>query len=44
VISDVDAIISLRARIYQFELQLIKDNDWLLQYGTWSPSSIGDLQ
>jgi len=44
VISDVDAIISLRARIYQFELRLIKDNDWLLQHATWSPSSIVDLQ
>lgn len=43
-ISDVDAIISLRARIYQFELQLIKDNEWLLQHATWSRSRIVDLQ
>lgn len=44
VISDVDAISSLRAQIYQFELQLIKEDDWLLHQASWRPASIIDLQ
>jgi hypothetical protein len=44
VISDVDAISSLRARIYQFELQLIKEDDWLLHHASWRPASIIDLE
>ena len=44
VISGVDAISSLRAQIYQFELQLIKEDDWLLHHASWRPASIIDLE
>jgi hypothetical protein len=44
VISDVDAIAALRAQIYQFELQLTKQDDWLLQHASWRPASIIDLE
>lgn len=44
VISDVDAISALRARIYRFELRLVKDDDWLLQHASWAPASIVDLE
>ena len=44
VISDVDAISSLRAQIYQFELRLIKEKDWLLHHASWRPASIIDLK
>ena len=44
VISDVDAIAALRAQIYQFELQLTKEDDWLLRHASWRPASIIDLE
>ena len=44
VISDVDAISALRARIYRFELQLVKQDGWLLRHAVWAPASIGDFQ
>ena len=44
VISDVDAIAAMRARIYQFELQLIKEDDWLLHHATWKPARVLDLE
>ena len=44
VISDVDAIAALRAQIYQFELQLTKQDDWLLHHASWRPASIIDLK
>jgi len=44
VISDVDAIAALRAQIYQFELQLTKEDDWLLHHASWRPASIIDLE
>ncbi len=44
VISDVDAISALRARIYRFELQLVKQDGWLLRHSVWAPASIGDFQ
>ena len=40
VISDVSALSSLSARIYRFELQLIKRDDWLLRHASWEPSSL----
>jgi hypothetical protein len=43
-ISDVDALSSLRARIYRFELQLIKQDEWLLRHALWGPASIGDFE
>lgn len=43
-ISDVDALSSLRARIYRFELQLIKQDEWLLRHALWGPASIADFE
>ncbi len=44
VISDVVALSALRARIYRFELQLVKQDDWLLRHAVWAQASIGDFQ
>lgn len=43
-ISGVDALSSLRAQIYRFELQLIKQDQWLLRHALWGPASIGDFE
>jgi len=43
VITDVNSLTSLRARIYKFELQLIKDEVWLLQQAKWKPAKIKDI-
>ena len=40
VISDVNALSSLSARIYRFELQLVKQDDWLLRHASWGPASL----
>jgi len=40
-ISGVDALSSLRAQIYRFELQLVKQDEWLLRHAVWGPASIG---
>lgn len=44
VISDTSLLSSLRARIYKFELLLIKDEAWLLQQASWQPASVGDMR
>ena len=44
VISDVDALARLSARVYRFELQLVREDDWQLRHATWAPASLGDLQ
>ena len=44
VISDVNALSSLSARIYRFELQLVKQDDWLLRHASWEPASIGAFE
>jgi hypothetical protein len=44
VIADVDALAALRARIYRFELQLIKQDEWLLTYAVWGPASMSDFE
>ena len=44
VISDVSALSSLSARIYRFELQLVKQDDWLLRHASWQPANIGALE
>ena len=41
VISDVNALAALSARIYRFELQLIKQGDWLLRHASWAPATLG---
>jgi len=43
VITDLNSLPSLRARIYKFELQLIKNDDWLLQQAEWKPAKIKDM-
>ncbi len=44
VISDIDAVSALRARIYGFELRLVKQDEWLLQHASWKPASLVDLE
>ncbi len=44
VITDIDALSSLRARIYRFELDLIKQGQWQLQRARWAPASTADLR
>lgn len=44
VISDIDALANLRAQLYEFELLLIKNDEWRVQYSKWRPASIAELQ
>lgn len=44
MISDVDALSSLRARIYRFELQLIRQGGWMLRHASWAPAEIGAFE
>ncbi len=44
VISDVDALASLSARIYRFELQLVKEDDWRLRHASWEPANLGAFE
>ena len=44
VISDVNALTSLRAEIFKFDLELIKQDEWLLQSAQWQRASMGDMQ
>ncbi len=44
VISDISALPSLRARLYRFELRLVRDDRWRLQHARWEPASLADLQ
>jgi hypothetical protein len=44
VIADINALASLRARIYRFELQLVKEDDWLLRQASWAPADIGAFE
>lgn len=44
VIADVDALASLRAQIYRFELDLIRQPEWQLQHARWAPASAADLR
>jgi hypothetical protein len=44
-ISDITLLSNYRARIYYFELQLIKpDDEWLLEQASWKPASAADIQ
>lgn len=43
IITDSNLLSSLRARVYKFELQLIKNNAWLLQQAKWQPAKIKDI-
>ncbi len=42
-ITDLSAINNLRARVYKFELQLIKNDVWLLQQAKWKNANINDM-
>ena len=44
VISDVNALASLSADIYRFELELFKETKWLLKRARWQSARMGDLQ
>ena len=44
VISDINALAALRAQLYEFELQLIKEDDWLLHHASWKPASIVNFE
>ncbi len=44
VISDITALPALRARLYRFELRLLRDDEWRLQHARWEPANLGDLQ
>ena len=43
VITDLNSLSSLRARIYKFELQLIKNDVWLLQQAKWETANFKDM-
>lgn len=43
-ISGVDALARLRAQIYRFELQLVRDQQWMLQYAHWAPANAAQLR
>ncbi len=44
VIADADALAALRAQIYRFELELVKQPEWQLQHARWAPASEADLR
>ena len=44
VISDASALASLRARMFRFELQLIKQDEWLLRSAKWQIANMADMQ
>ena len=43
VISDVNLLSSLRAKIYRFELQLIKQDEWQINQAKWQRSSFKEM-
>lgn len=43
-IADVDALASLRARVYRFELQLVREDGWQLRHASWAPANIGAFE
>lgn len=44
VISDPSLLSSIRAKFYKFELELVKQDEWLLQRARWQSASMGDMQ
>ena len=44
VISDASVLTSLRARMYRFELQLVKQDEWLLRSASWQLANMVDMQ
>lgn len=43
-ISGLEALANLRAQLYDFELQLLKDGDWQLQHARWHRASIAEFE
>jgi hypothetical protein len=44
IISDINLLSSLRAKIYRFEFELIKQDEWLIQSANWQPAAASDMQ
>ncbi len=44
VISDANALANLRARMYRFELRLIRKDSWQLREARWQIASMVDMQ
>lgn len=44
VIADTRVLSSLRARMYKFKLQLVKQGEWLLQHAQWQQAGVQDMQ
>ena len=43
-ISDINALASLRAQLYEFELHLIKGDEWQAQHAKWRRASLADFE
>lgn len=43
-ISDITAITSMRANIYRFDLEFVKNESWLLSSAKWEIARVEDLQ
>lgn len=43
VIANIDTLASLRAKVYRFELLLIKEDAWLLEQAIWERSSLKEM-
>lgn len=43
VISDIDALSRLAARLYRFELSLVRQDEWLLRHASWENAVISEL-
>jgi len=41
VIPDISALAAVRAQIYRFELQLVREEGWRLRHASWAPANIG---
>lgn len=44
VIADISMLSSLRAKIYRFELELFKQDQWLLQQASWQQANLADME
>ena len=42
-ISGLEALTSLRADVYAFELNLLKEDDWQLQHSKWRHASVAEF-
>ena len=44
VISDIDAVSRLAARVYRVELELLLEDQWQVRHASWTPASLADLE